>query len=305
MDVDARIPNAPNSWHNNRLHFFKYMTANTAKIVLANRTLRWSTASVLNDPFDMQFDMSVSIDPDQLRTAALSKMWQLYASGQPISARNPAGVVMELLRRSLPKLTRDEFDREFGPSVTKGYDRLRARLPETHAEAAPHLAQIKILSLTTAPHNNLMWTHYADGHRGVVMRFKSIPALDSPYGMAKPMNYVTDVPPLFSQEELVDISAGIATIDVRSIVDRIIYTKSADYKYEQEWRISSGAGRDKHALFEDILFGRDELDGVILGMRISTSEEREIRGLAKSYPNTAIMRATRTRSSLDVSVEVA
>jgi hypothetical protein len=120
MDIDARIPDAPKSWHNDRLHFFKYMTAATARIVLTNRTLRWSTASVLNDPFDMQFDMSVAIDPDRLRSAALSKMWQLYASQQPTPAKNPAGGLMELLRRSSPKLTRDEFDREFGPAMADG-----------------------------------------------------------------------------------------------------------------------------------------------------------------------------------------
>jgi hypothetical protein len=46
-----------------------------------------------------------------------------------------------------------------------------------------------------------------------------MPVLDSQYGIAGPLDYVADVPTLFTQKELIYISAGIATIDVRSIVD--------------------------------------------------------------------------------------
>jgi len=304
MDLDARITRVPTLWHNDRLHFFKYMTASTARIVLANRTLRWSTASVLNDPFDMQFNMSINVDREQLKAAALAKMWDLYASDQPIPARNLAGVMMEVLRQAPQKLTRDDFKAQFGPAIVEGYDRMLAQVPKTHAEVEPYVASHKILSLTTTPNNNLMWTHYTDGHRGIVMRFRSIPPF-SPYGMAKPMNYVTEVPPLFSEEDLVDIIAGIANIDVGAILDKITYTKSADYEYEKEWRISFGSGRNKLAPFEDIQFGLNELDGIILGMKILDADEVEIRALAVEYPNIEMMRTTRTRSTLELSVETA
>ena len=226
MDLDARITRVPRLWHNDRLHFFKYMTASTGKIVLADRTLRWSTASVLNDPFDMQFDLPLNVDPDRMQTAALVKMWGLYASDRPIPAKNPAGVILELLRQAPQKLTRDEFTANFGPAIVEGYERMLAILPETNARVEALVATNKILSLTTTPYNILMWTHYTGGHRGVVMRFRSIPAFDSPFGMAKPMDYVTEVPPLYIEQDLVDIIAGIANTDVRAIMDKFTYTKA-------------------------------------------------------------------------------
>ncbi len=303
MNLDARLPRTPTLWQNDRLHFFKYMTESTAKIVLENRTLRWSTASELNDPFDMQFDMSINVDRERMKAGALEKIWNLYSGTQPIPVKNTMGAMLELLRTATTNLTREELTEKLGPAIAEGYDRMLTRLPTTHANAEPEIATLKILSLTTKPDNNLMWTHYANEHRGVVMRFRSIPAFDSPYGMAKPMNYVSEVPPFYSEKDLVDIIAGVAKTNARDIIDKIIYTKSADYAYEQEWRISTGSGRNKYAPFEDVPFGLNELDGIIFGLRTSDANKTEIQELAAKYPNIEMMRSTRTRSSLTLSVE--
>lgn len=303
MNLDARLPRIPALWENDRLHFFKYMTASTAKIVLENRTLRWSTASELNDPFDMQFDMSVNVDRERLKARALEKIWSLYSGVQPIPVKNPMGAMLELLRNAATKFTKEELKEKLGPAIGEGYDRMITRLPTTHANAEPQIATLKILSLTTKPDNNLMWTHYTNAHSGVVMRFRSIPAFDSPYGMAKPMNYVSEVPPFYSENDLVDIIAGVAKTNARDIIEKIIYTKSADYEYEQEWRVSTGSGRNKHAPFEDVPFGLNELDGIIFGLRTSDADKTEIQELAAKYPNIEMMRSTRTRSSLTLTVE--
>jgi len=50
------------------------MTAATAKIVLANKTIRWSAPSQFNDPFDIQFNMQITADPDQVMSLARSRM---------------------------------------------------------------------------------------------------------------------------------------------------------------------------------------------------------------------------------------
>jgi hypothetical protein len=53
----ARMKPRPDHWKHDRDHFYKYMTSSTAKVVLKNRSLKWSPASAFNDPFDMQFDL--------------------------------------------------------------------------------------------------------------------------------------------------------------------------------------------------------------------------------------------------------
>lgn len=39
------------------VNLFKYLSLETARIVLASGRLRWSTPPLLNDPFDLGFDL--------------------------------------------------------------------------------------------------------------------------------------------------------------------------------------------------------------------------------------------------------
>ena len=56
---------SPNRLHE-RISFFKYMPASTAKVVLDNSTLRWSSPSLFNDPFDVPRELSFGITPAQI-----------------------------------------------------------------------------------------------------------------------------------------------------------------------------------------------------------------------------------------------
>ena len=41
--------------------FYKYTTAKTARPILEKSALQWSSPTVFNDPFDMQFDLQPGI----------------------------------------------------------------------------------------------------------------------------------------------------------------------------------------------------------------------------------------------------
>jgi hypothetical protein len=43
-------------WHG-KYAFFKYYTADSAKLTLKNTSRKWSTPLLFNDPFDNQFDL--------------------------------------------------------------------------------------------------------------------------------------------------------------------------------------------------------------------------------------------------------
>jgi hypothetical protein len=73
-------------------------------------------------------------------------------------------------------------------------------------------------------------------------------------------------------EFLSDMLSGRVSMDVRAISERIVFTKSTHWAYEQEWRIWSGDGRNPEAEYEDIHFASLELTGVILGCRMPNAE---------------------------------
>jgi len=94
------------------------------------------------------------------------------------------------------------------------------------------------------------------------------------------------MPRLFDAESLSDLLAGRASIDPMSAMNKIVFTKSIEWAHECEWRMFSGSGRNPHAPYEDIRFGVEELDGVILGIRIPQGDREAITEIAKPrYPH--------------------
>lgn len=301
--LDGRLPVPARNAKNDRVHFFKYMNENTAKIVLRNRTLRWSTTSQLNDPFEMQFDIAAQIDKALIKNAALEKLWELYTGDVPIAAKNAVGAVFEYLRVNVKTLTKNDIFSEFGPAIDEGLAVIEANAGTNTAQIIPMFSKIKILSLTVRPDINLMWAHYANSHKGVVLRLRSIPALDSPYSEAIPVQYSDEVPAFFTETFLINSFCGIETVDPAKLSDSIVYRKTADWAYEQEWRVETGFGRNKDEPFEDLPFGWNELDGVIFGLSTTDEDKTAIRDLCKRYPNVEFMQATKVAGTSTLDIE--
>lgn len=271
---------------------FKYMTAETAKIVLERTTLRWSTPRTLNDPFDVQFDLHIDVDQDAVRRMALQKIWEDYSSADARRPGNLLGTMIQMLRVRAPNRDRAWLEESLDGAIDEGFARSLASLPQLHADTREELQHNKILCLTQAPENLLMWTHYAGHHAGAVLRFRDVPGFDSPWSEARQVNYVAEMPLLADEELLSDIMSGRATFDVATLLHRIIYTKSLPFAYEQEWRISSGHGRNPEAAFEDIPFGSEELDAVIMGARMSAGDRDVIARLVRErYPHAELQQA--------------
>lgn len=271
---------------------FKFMTAATGRIVLENRRLRWSTPRTFNDPFDVQFDLRIDIDRDEVRRLALQKMWDDLYGPEPEPAANLVGVLMRFMRGRIPAWSLEQLEANMGAALDESLDGGSATLPRFRAEAREHLRNSKILCLTTAPENFMMWTHYAGQHTGVVLGFRNVPGLDSPWTEARPVNYVDQMPVLTDNDELSDVLAGRANFDAGRVIERLVYTKSNPFAYEQEQRIYSGDGRNAEADFEDIGFHQDELESVTLGPRIHPEDEAAVRGLvAAGYGEVAMRRA--------------
>lgn len=274
------------------MRLFKFMTAATALAVLRNRTLRWSTPRTFNDPFDVQFDLRIEIDPAEVRQLSLEKAWQDRFGPNPAPAGNALGLIMRSLRGIGPDLTLAEFEREFGDALDQSIATSLATLPRFGAEARRHLRNSKILCLTIAPENFLMWTHYAGQHTGVVLEFRNVPGLDSPWSEARAVNYVDELPVLIDNEELSNVLSGRSELNAGSVIARLVYSKSRAFDYEREWRIYSGDGRDPELAFEDLGFHPDELASVIFGARTAPQDEAQIRSIVgRHYANAAFHRA--------------
>lgn len=304
IDPHKTLDKVPVGWTNNRLHFFKYMSTSTAKIVLKNRTLRWSTAGLLNDPFELQISLALRGDKKSIKEKSLERMWKIYATDEPFVPSNALGTMLVYLRNFVKGMSKDFFFDKIGNAIEKSFDVIEQKEHSNSQQLSQFFSDVKILSLTIRPDNSLMWSHYANSHQGVVLRLRNVPEKDSPYGMARPIIYTPEPPALFTEDYLINALCGVETIDVTKTNDAVIYRKSSEWSYEEEWRVNGALGRQRGQPFEDNPFGADELDGVIFGLRTSEDDKSEIRKLCEKYPHVEFMQASKSASQSSVDINV-
>jgi len=283
--------------------FFKYTTYTTAKIVLENQTLRWSTPATLNDPYDIQFNLQINFDRKKVLEDSLNKLWKAFKGeliGHPKSRMTAA---LNLMRPMLQGIPKKHFMLKMEAGIRQSFALMDKNIHETYRLTREQLATTKILCLTDSATNQLMWAYYADSNKGVALRLQDEAGADSPYKTARQMSYKKDIPMLFEEDELSDFLAGLVTFDQTRRIETLIYTKSDAWQHESEWRIFAGDGRDKHAPYEDIAFGAKELTGIVFGCRMPPDQrESLIKIIEHQYPHAEIMMATPADNSFQLEI---
>jgi hypothetical protein len=119
--------------------------------------------------------------------------------------------------------------------------------------------------------NQLMWSHYADNHRGICLMY--MPSRD-PSGLLSAfheVHYSNEYPKI----RLVDLpKIG------PSVVESLLLTKSKEWQYEFEYRIIKPYGARKSFNYHP-----NALAAVILGARISQDDEKEVVSWARAHPS--------------------
>jgi hypothetical protein len=97
---------------------------------------------------------------------------------------------------------------------------------------------IGILSLSTRWNSALMWSHYSNSHRGLCLEFEFA---DHKCGQLEPVTYTKtrdiSLADLYRRRFSGDEAAG------RRVLDRLLFSKHRDWRYEREWRaVRSPAG---------------------------------------------------------------
>ncbi len=168
--------------------------------------------------------------------------------------------------------------------MPEGNDLLRKHIEYTMQELIPNSG---VISLSAVPDHILMWSHYANGHRGICLKFRRFtlrfgqdfeefekqapPQYQAEDGFsrryefeAQPVDYSDDVPKRRPLAEL--HNAWRASV----------FTKSTHWRYEGEWRVLLPPGGNVPAYGWHQL-PADSLAGLILGCEISAEDEKLVR----------------------------
>lgn len=220
--------------------FYKYTSLDTAKHIITNQKLKWSCPSDFNDPFEHLYVFFPSTNMQAFNEKLIERFKEsIFGDVDPLFDQSlPNGEDLAKLREMKDRIPRSAFDDYF--------DRMVLDFKQSATEALAHMndsiddmrARTRVLCLTEKNDNLLMWSHYADSHKGVVFKLNCVDEIDDNLLVAKRVKYKPDYPILASKNEWIDHLLHIKRLDFgeRYLETKII--KNENWHYEQEWRLS-------------------------------------------------------------------
>jgi hypothetical protein len=191
----------------------------------------------------------------------------------------------QMVRDKFPEANRESRRRR----IREGYERFRTNQDKFMKNLYEEfLNTTGIYCLTQIPDNILMWSHYLNGHSGIVLEFKATKEYTLFYE-AIGVHYSKDYP-----------LVNLMEIGEPEHFKKALLTKSIDWEYEKEWRIvktprEGGTGKYK--------FANELLTGVILGATIEKNNKDLLLGWLKEYPSDIKLyqaKINETRYQLDI-----
>ncbi len=258
------------------------MTAKVAKIVLVNHTLRWSSPLLFNDPFDVLRDFNLGFVIEEIIQPVVNEIIKLIY--RRITSGTQSTPFIEKNWKRLQKPNSAQRDIILSSRLPKFIRHVIKRNNDNSKKQwTKFIPEFRILCLSEIGDNILMWSHYSDSHKGIVLELQPINTLDSPLLIAQPVVYQDSPPILATKQEWINHITGQKPLNVSqwNFYEPCTLTKTIDWKYEKEWRVVSFMDTGESGLYSDDLFNPSEARAIYLGSKISNEDTHDIISLLK------------------------
>lgn len=167
------------------------------------------------------------------------------------------------------------------------------------------LNRSRVLCVTETNDNVVMWSHYANEHRGVCLRLEYIDEIDNLFLAAKPVRYQDKFPIFPTAEKFAKHLTGEKFIDLPRLLDEIPYVKHLDWSYGKEWRVYIPYESSHSSCGYDDWEENPRVFGVIyLGCRIDSTEAVELMHIVEQkYPHMTVYQAKQSTSQFAIEYE--
>ncbi len=150
--------------------------------------------------------------------------------------------------------------------------------------------QTGIFCVTPHRDNLLMWSHYADSHKGICIGLDIKQPHDIEFGVGYNVEYETDYPEICMLQRDLQMAAQksghtlITDDELEDLATKQFYTKSKEWQYEDELRfirpkLNGGVGL--------MSFNPLQIKEVIIGCRVSKEKRKEIVEIVSKHCQTA------------------
>lgn len=283
-----------NHYHNIR-YFYKYFTAESALLMLRNRTLKYSSPLLFNDPFDVQTTVDYGFDISDMMEAFNKEMYNLiYGEKEPIGDKsdrhfNEILKIRKTVKAKSLKISLKDFIAESNERDIETVERAKQYIEYFNKRWKIFVKASRVFCVTEEHDNLLMWAHYAKDHTGVVIKFECLRELDTPLCVAQKIDYVPKPPIIASLEDYIPYITGQDKTKINHdlLIYKLFQSKSDHWKYEKEWRIwippldmvNPSIPRDdkgNEIFFELKPFYPEEIHSVYFGCKIDDDDRQKI-----------------------------
>ncbi len=168
---------------------YKYTTCDTAIVVLSSGRLRWSSPLLFNDLAEFQRMPRFEPPVDQSLTEFPQVLVEIALGERRVEESKLSGssqLLLSMVRALIDSgMGRDDVIRELKQESRGADKKIDSELRATFESF--DLSTARVFCLTTEFDNDVMWAHYAENHKGLVLAFRHLPHLDTPFIVAQPV----------------------------------------------------------------------------------------------------------------------
>ncbi len=290
---------------------FKYLRPERVD-VLERLEIRFTQPGALNDPFELRprFDSLVSeaetlahfsatpIDFEPILQQAFAMLPDEYRSR--LSYENASQIIKSFMDSDQGRASASTGLVAFLGAMKDGAALLRESI------YAALNRNVGILSLTEVADDTLMWAHYADSHRGILIGF------DEKHAFFNRRRSEGDEFYFLRSVLYAELPAAPSLAKLEG--DAIFVTKGEKWEYEREWRMLAPLTDATRCVETDgdsvylYSFPADALATIVIGARAASSLETtlgEILGADTSVGHVTVSRALLDHDSQRVKVDIA
>lgn len=290
-----------------RSEFYKYATYATTLHVIQSKSFRWSSPKLFNDPFDHQTGLVFDTDPNQF-AALLTASTERLIFGNNIPKADPPslnGQMISKMRSIRNRLPRAEFMKDIHRGSLEIAHSLPEKLAELNTMLQEFLCNSRVFCVSETPDNAVMWSHYAEKHRGVVFKLRCGDDLGNRLLAARKVEYMEKFLSFFSAEEYAKHLTDEEPLDLVPLIWKIAYIKHRDWAYEREWRVHiSLLGQqqvEEYSIYEE---DPRIFEAIYLGCRMDSENIKIIRRKIEQHlPNTKLFLAKLSPNAFTLTFE--
>lgn len=246
---------------------YKYTSINVAQIILVNRTIRYSSPTLFDDPLDVAREFDFGFPIEELESALVDEIHALFDKKDFTSVKhNPVFETLgSLLVNGVPENVLSEFKSEIPSLIKQGSLNSQASIDELNRLWKQLVPQMRILCFSKRPFIMPLWATYGDNHKGVVLEFHPQESTDSPWLLAKPVTYTDEPMSIATPKEWARSILGIEKIDYTRIFERYGTIKTSNWAFQEEVRVFSFQREHETGIYSDYEFLPSDLKAIYFG----------------------------------------